>query len=253
MPDDRIKKVTVFLERDEAFFREIDKLSTAVILNETKAGPLLDVHRVEQMAVDTGLVREEEIRVAQLPNERFLIQLPRGLAVDTFVKATPGYLWDEGFIFQHWSQMEGAQVLMPRFKVLIDLIGVPPHLWREDYIVSATAKLGLFLGTVAPEHASDYTAWRLAIATDDLRRIPPTMGMVVGGVEHPIEVKTIAWSRGPIYQASDFPVTPPVLPRPPIPPLAPNQILNGTPWVAAKELTNRYTALEECFLSYVKV
>lgn len=124
------------------------------------------------IAVDTKLVREEEICIAQLSLVRFLIYLPRGLAVDTFVSKTPNSLWDEGFTFQHWSQTEGAAIVVPRFKVSADLEEVPMHLWDEPEIIKAVSKFGLYLGTVAPEHETDFMAWRVAFSTDDLQTCP---------------------------------------------------------------------------------
>lgn len=170
------------------------------------------------MAVDTGLVRESEIRVANLTPDRFLIHLPKGLAVETFVKKTPNYLWNEGFVFQQWSQADNTTICMPRFKVLVDLIGVPPQLMKEAEIIKVISKFGLYLGTVEPEHESDLSAWRVAFATDDLLRVPDNVGMVSGGFEHPVRVRPIIWKRGAIYGMEDFPKVPPTFTRPPTPP-----------------------------------
>lgn len=192
------------------------------MLNGRKATFALDVHRVVGIAVDTGLVREEEIRIAQLSQDIFLIHLPLGLAVDTFVKATPPSLWDEGFVFEHWSQTHNAKVIVSRFKVLLDLVGVPVHIWDEKKIARMVSKFGLFLGTVAPEHATNFMAVRVAVATDDLARIPLTMGMMVGGLEHPVRIRPVTWKKGAIYEAADFPTDPPRLHRPPSPPSPPS-------------------------------
>lgn len=233
MPEGRPDKIMCFIERDADFYKEVQRLQRAVVLNGNKARYALEVHQVVGIAVDTGLVREEEIRIAQLSQDTFLIHLPMGLAVDTCVKATPSSLWDAGFRFEHWYQAHNANVIVPRFKVLIDLIGIPMHIWNEKRIARMVSKFGLFLGTVAPEHATNFMAFRVAVATDDLSRIPVSMGLVAGGIEHPVRLRPVTWKRGAIYEASDFPKAPPRLQRPPSPPpsnpSSPEDFLNTMP------------------------
>lgn len=130
LSEGRPKKLTVFMEIDEDFFKEIDNLSHAVVMYAKNQMLYIEAHQVVRMAVDTKLVREEEIQVAQLTGERFPIHLPKGLAVETFVKALPADLWEQGFSFQQWSLLDDASVKMPRFKVLLDLEGLPLHQWR---------------------------------------------------------------------------------------------------------------------------
>ncbi|KAF3332187.1 perakine reductase-like isoform X1 [Carex littledalei] len=114
-----------------------------------------------------------------------------------------------------------ANVIVPRFKVLLDLVGVPVHIWDEKKIARMVSKFGLFLVTIAPEHATNFMAVRVAVAMDDLAKIPLSMGIVVGGLEHPVRIRTIAWKKGAIYEVADFPKAPPRLHRPPSPPSPP--------------------------------
>ncbi|KAF3336133.1 hypothetical protein FCM35_KLT20640 [Carex littledalei] len=215
LPDGRPEKVMCFIERDEEVYREIQNLNRAVVIHGERQGLLLEAHQIVQMAVETKLVREEEIRVAQLARERHLIHLPRSLSIHTFVKALPRWLWDQGFDIQQWSPLDAATVLMPRFKVLLDLEDFPIYLWKETQLIKAVSQFGIYLGSVQPEHALDFTAWRVSVATDDLRRIPMMIAIVVGGIEHQSRVKPIVWSKGPIYSASDFPELPSRLTPPP--------------------------------------
>lgn len=92
----------VFMERDDSFFKEVDKLGQAMMMYGEGLGLNIEDHQVLKMAVDTGLARQE-LCVAQLSHERFLIHLPKGLRVKTFIKALSKDLWDQGFTFQQWS------------------------------------------------------------------------------------------------------------------------------------------------------
>lgn len=216
LPDGRPKEITVFIERDDEFFKEVDNLSHSVVMYCQNQGQRLEVHQVVSMAVDTKLVREEEVRVAELSGERFLIHLPKGLAVETFVHALPVELWEQGFTFQQWSLLDDANVKMPRFKILLDLVGIPPHLRKPQSVINAVSQLGVYLGSVQPEHATDQTSWRVAVGTDDLKRIPDSLKMVIGGLEYVAEVVPVTWEKGPIYNTSDFPILPQRFSRPPV-------------------------------------
>lgn len=94
MPDDRHVSMKVFLDRDDQFYEEIEKLSRAVLIYGG-----MEASQAIATAVDTGLVREEEIRVAQLARKRILIHLLIGLKVDTFIQAILAALWEKGYSF----------------------------------------------------------------------------------------------------------------------------------------------------------
>lgn len=95
--EDMVPKITYFIERDELFLKEVGKLGNAVVMYGESPCIALEAHQVVKMAVDTGLVREEELQVAKIREERFLVHLPRGLTVDTFIRALLGELWEQGF------------------------------------------------------------------------------------------------------------------------------------------------------------
>lgn len=85
-------------------------------------------------------------------------------------------------------------------------------------MIKVASRWGVYLGSMLPEHKADLSAWRFAVATDDLRRIPKTLGMVAGGVEHPVIVQAVTWKTGPVYATADFPPLPRRFTAPPPPP-----------------------------------
>lgn len=217
LPEERPEKIQVFLDRDAAYYSEIRKLSKAVIIDGGNHTPALQPEEASQLAVATGLVREEEIRVALLARGRTLIHLPRGLKVDTFIRALPATLWDKGYNIQPWSENEGAEMIMPRFKVLVELVDFPVQKWHENEVKRAISGMGLYLGTVPSEKKADLSSWRLALATDDLCKIAKTVGIVIGGMEHLVQVRPITWETGAVYKPEDFPEEPTKYSRPPSP------------------------------------
>lgn len=153
--------------------------------------------------------------MAQLTRGHFLIHLPEGLAAETFIKATPPALWDQGIAFQMWSPHDDATAItIPRFKLLQDLVGFPIHLWREREVIKAVSRFGVYLGTNQPKIPAELSAWKMAIATDDLCRIPRNIRLSVGGIEYTVPVLPVVWDKGPIYTPSDLPTYPPRFSRP---------------------------------------
>lgn len=220
LPEDRPEKVTVFLDRDAAYYSEVRKLSKAVIIDGGGHTPALPPEEVVRIAVETGLVREEEIRVALLARGRTLIHLSRGLKVDTFIRALPASLWDMGYNIQPWSENGGGEMIMPRFKVLVELVDFPEQMWRENEVKKAISGMGLYLGTVPSEKQADLSSWRLALATNDLCKVAKTMGIVIGGMEHVVQIRPIIWETGAVYKPEDFPVEPIRYSRPTTPNMA---------------------------------
>lgn len=223
MPDDRPHQIQVFIERDEAYYKELEKLSKAVVMHTQDYPLLVELDLVVKIAVDTGLVRKEEIAISQLTGSRFLIHLPDGLKVETFINATSPSLWDDGMTFQQWSpHVDATAIVIPTFKILLDLVGFPVLLWRESQIIKAASRFGTYLGTVKPEIAADKSAYKVAVATDDLSRIPLHVVLTAGGIEYKVPVKAVVMEKGAIYTHEEMPQYPPRFCKPTAPqPLEP--------------------------------
>lgn len=169
-------------------------------------------------ACRTNLVTKEEIRVSELSGSRFLIMLPKGLDPDTFINATPHAAWDDGLSFQPWSPLEDTNISIPSYKVLLTIVGLPPHLFKEKYMSLAMARFGVFLGSVAPEKPSSLSNWMVAVGVYDLTLIPPEIAIHIGGMIHTARLHILAWDRTPLYKAEDMPKNPKKYLRPQPPP-----------------------------------
>lgn len=119
MPSDRPISLHCFLERDQEYFAELDRLRHAVVLHTRGFQWDLSVDNVVHFAYRTNLVKKEEIHVSQMSGSRFLIMLPEGLDPDTFINATPQDLWDEELSFQPWSPLDDASISISAYKVLL--------------------------------------------------------------------------------------------------------------------------------------
>lgn len=188
----------------------------------------LSIDNVTQMACRTGLVHKEEIQISQLSGSRYLIILPEAMHPETFINATPQDLWDEGFSFQQWHPMEGASISIPAYKVLLRLVGLPPHLHREKHVRTAVARFGVFLGSVEPEDPASLASWLVAVGVDDLTLVPPQLVLHIGGAVHYVQTYAEAWHRAPIYTAEDMPKHPPIYKRPQPPPSSSSSSETGT-------------------------
>lgn len=151
LPEDRPDKLLCFIARDDDFFAEVERLQKTIIFKG------LEPQQAVQFVVNTGLAREEELRIAKLSGGQTLVHLPLGLLVHTLISSLPAEFWEKGHDAQPWSQLHEAELLMPRFNMIIDLVDFPLHLWKEGAIKKAVAGIGLYLGSIPPENKSDYS------------------------------------------------------------------------------------------------
>lgn len=169
---------------------------------------------IANYAVRTGLVKKDEISVAVLGGGRYLIHLPTGLAPDTFIRATPSDLWDFGLTFEPWSPLRGAEVKVPHFKVLLNLVGFPIEIWKEEEVRKAVSSFGIFLATIPPEDPADFSQWTAVIATEDLAQVPSKIKVRLGGLDKVVPITVVTWSHAPIYKAAEMPQEPPIYTAP---------------------------------------
>lgn len=218
MPKERPLRLHCFIARDAEYYSEMERLKQAVVMHTVGFGWELSVDNVCDYACRTKLVTKEEIQVSQLYGSRFLIMLPEGLAPDTFINATPQEAWDEGLSFQPWTPLDNAAISIPAYKILINLVDIPPPLFKEKYVAQAVSCFGVFLGSVASEKPSSIASWTVAVGVDDLSLVPPELVMHVGGMVHTVQVHPIACQRAPIYTVQDIPKHPKTYYRPQPPP-----------------------------------
>lgn len=57
-----------------------------------------------------------------------------------------------GLSFRLWSQRDNASLKVPTYRVLVQLHGLPPHLYREQGAIRAVSNFGLYLGTIAQDN-----------------------------------------------------------------------------------------------------
>lgn len=217
MPEGRPQTVHCFIDRDVEYFMELEALSRAVVVHNLGFQGDLSVENIADYSVKTGLVTKDDIQVSILPGPKYLIRLPSSVSVEAFIKATPYEAWDKGLSFQQWTPMEDVATVIPRFKILLDLVGVPVLLWRDTHIAKAVSQFGVYLGKLEQEEANSLESCMVAVGTDDLAKIPQTIAMYVGGMKFPVLVRPITWKRSVIYKAEDFPTLPAKFSRPPIP------------------------------------
>lgn len=218
MPKERPSRLHCFIPRDAEYFAELERLKQAVVVHTAGFQWELSVDNVCDYACRTNLVSKEEIQISALSRSRFLIMLPEGLAPDTFINATPQDAWDEGMTFQPWTPLEDAAISIPAYKILLRLVDIPPHLFKERHVAQAVSRFGVFLGSVAPEDSSSLASWLVAVGVDDLTLVPPELVVHIGGMVHTVQVHTIAYHRAPLYTADDMPKQPKIYRRPQPPP-----------------------------------
>lgn len=190
LPTNRPKKIRCFVDCDAEYHHEVKRLQLAVLV---KASGIsinfeLSVDKVAEWIAKSNLIPEREVTIAALTNQRFLVIMPEGLAPETLVEAIPYEVWEEGVSFHIWDPMEDTTKVTPEFKVMVDLVDIPPPLYREKEVINAVSSFGVYLGTVAQPNPADLSIWTVVVATEKLEDVPYAVSMVVEGKERDIEV-----------------------------------------------------------------
>lgn len=205
MPANRPKRLEFFSKEDAATLAELTKLERGVVFNTHGLELGFSVEDVAGFAARTDTVQRSELAISILQRDRFLIILPEGLAQETFIKETSLSLWEAGFSFQPWSLMDEGSLVLPEFKVLLDLKGFPPHVYKEEEIARAVGTFGTFLGSVPQPNPSDISCWTVAVAVHRLERVPTELAIHKLGVQSVASVFVRNWLRAPLYTAADLP------------------------------------------------
>lgn len=184
---------------------EAVKLRGTVVMYNPDLERDITIEDVAAYAERTGLVKAKDIAVGIMTRSRYAILLPEGLSAEKFIGAIPRAVWEEGWSFYKWHHLDGGKVDNPQFKVLIDITGVPPDLYREKEIIRATSLFGTFLGTVEQSNPGDIAVWTAAIATTDLAKIPHAVAYRVGGRVEVADITPRKWIRCPLYKDNELP------------------------------------------------
>lgn len=216
LPEGRPEVAFCYIEKDEEYHVEMEKLQGAVVLetHHWEIEPSID--QVAKYAEKTNLVKIEELSISNLSSSRFLILLPHGLAPEVFIEAMPDHIWHLGITLSIWSPFDNAQIMVPKFKVLIDLLGIPPYLYRPTSVIRAVSTFGTNLGSVEQKNREDLSCWTVVVATDDLGKIPHKVAYVIGGFKTLVRVNPITWKHSALYKADEMPKQPPLFRPPPI-------------------------------------
>ncbi|KAF3339978.1 hypothetical protein FCM35_KLT15749 [Carex littledalei] len=207
MPEGRPAVLRCYIPRDESIFKEIEKLTRGVVLHSNLDNEL-SIDTVAAYATRTGLVKTADVSISILPRRRYLIMLPVGINPQEFIKATPWDLWDFGYEFQLWSPHEEGSVTIPSFKVLVHLHGLLTYLWKEPVVINAVSSFGTYLGSLESLNPASLEYWVAVVATEDLRQIPLTVSVRVGGMDHSVAVQPVKWIHNLLYGATDLPQIP---------------------------------------------
>lgn len=217
MPASRPQKLSYFADMDAEMSDELAKLGRGVIFDTHGKETGFSISDVAGFAVRTGEVKKAEISVGILSKTRFLIMLPEGMAPETFIQATTPELWDGGFTFQPWSPLDEGKLVLPEYKVLLELTGLPPHFRKPNLVANAMGLFGTYLGRVPHADPANLATWRVAVAVDRLERVPLELSLNAGAVEYPINIRVCNWLRAPLYTAADLPKIPQKFSKPPKP------------------------------------
>lgn len=163
---------------------------------------------VAELAAHTEIVQASEVSVSKLSGGRYLIILPVGLAPVTFIRAIPWSIWEKEVVFHPWNPRLDGTLMVPTYKVIANLVGIPVELRKDNMIARAISTFGLYIGSISPERPEDLTHWQAVFATHDLALVPRNLTIVVGGIKFNVPLCVVTWKEVPLYSDADIPQPP---------------------------------------------
>lgn len=168
----------------------------------------LTIDKVAEYLAMTDLVGIQDVSVGILTRYLYVIHLPPHIQPVRFIKAMIDKVWELCYFFSQWSPASDARLCIPKYKALLDLVGVPMHLSKEEDISKVITSFGVYLGTLEQSTAGDLVYWTVAVAVTELENIPFEIEFVYGGLETPVEVRSKGWIPTPLYKQEELPVAP---------------------------------------------
>lgn len=145
MPTTRTPMHTVFVDRDEGYYNELERLKRAIIVRRAYD---IGVDRIAEYISSSSLVEQKDLTFAFLTRCRVLIHLPPRVSPEEVISTIPREAWDIGLAFQIWTPLENASVNIPNYRLIVNILDIPLYLYREREVIRATSSIGLYLGTV---------------------------------------------------------------------------------------------------------
>jgi hypothetical protein len=144
----------------------------------------LSVAEATQAIRGIHAVEEGSFSVTPYYPENFLIECRSQAARDLILGATPLPASGTRLVLRPWTRLAHAEASTFKFKVSIELEGIPPHVWAEDTAAKILAP-ACWIHTVNPESRSkaDLSAFKLVAWTCDPKAIPKVVWLHVAEKE----------------------------------------------------------------------
>ena len=113
-------------------------------------------------------VAEGSFSIAPFYPENFLVRCQSMQVRDRILAASPLHVPGTWLVLRPWTRLAHAETATMKFKVAIELEGVPPHAWSEDTaakILAPSCWLQSFHPHSADSLTSPHTSSRLGRAT----------------------------------------------------------------------------------------
>jgi hypothetical protein len=214
MPDNRPNNLKHFVSHRVQYLEEVKKLQRGIVLVPNGSPTRLSLDEVINYIAAGGLVEPHQLAVGRMTRGRLLVILPENMDRDQAIRAIPQWVWDIGYTVEAWSQLADATIAVPRFKLWVDLIGVPLECMHEDEIAGAVAHFGTYLGTLEPEGSGELSIWSVVPAASDLALVAKIVSFMIGGLETVVTLRVRRWTYAPVYTALDLPQPPPKYKQP---------------------------------------
>jgi hypothetical protein len=147
------------------------------------------------MDLSRALPGTVKFSLSHLSQTTYLLSFDSSFTDQQFKTVCSARLKPLGYIAFPWSPAISTKEHTLGYKVWLDIADLPPHFWSLEELAVITAPFGLILAHPPFKQVASFERLRLAITTDDLRRIPKSVTVFLNGRVIVAPLVIVGWTQ----------------------------------------------------------
>jgi hypothetical protein len=142
-----------------------------------------------------ALPRQTKLELSHLSTTYYYISFNSNLTNEDYQATFREHLTPQGYISFMWSPAIMSSEHRLGFKVWLDLVDLPPHVWSLHELDVVLASFGLILAHSPLNKVPSFERLHLVIATDNLTRIPHNIQLFLHRRISTVPIVSLSWTQ----------------------------------------------------------
>lgn len=196
LPPNRPHCTHVFVPETPPMQRDAFELNRAIIV-DARLVQNHTPHLVQAVLMET-CKSDFAFQLTHIQGPQYMLLPPHGVDRHQFQLAHGSALQKQGYVIYPWTQAINGKPLKLKYKVWLQLIGMPPQAWTLTHLLHAVGSIGPLLDHTPMASVLSLEKMMAVVAVHDLGNIPQNVCLVVRGISRPIEILVHSWIEEPI-------------------------------------------------------